>query len=515
MILPRRLASVVALVVLAASVAGAQAPPSLMLSRVAYATRKNTAKLEGELKTQIEAIDREVAEASRLGRTGELRRLFTKGLSLLAGNGWSAEQEFAASLVLRTDRVYVDPSRPWVVRLEQIYLPATELKGTLSAHVTLRQRPAPAPGAAAAQPPAEAVVKDLGTFDGVSRDLRDVPFLMEMNLAGVEPGQYRLRADVAEGSRPLGTVTLGVAIEKGLDARLARLEEAAASVAESVRADLRYPADYIRKVNLGRIPPGAFDLPRELRLAEEAAANSTSGREWFKGRTGDLARHYHLAPANEVMPYRLFVPKAYDGSKPFPLVVALHGLGGNEGSFFESYERRLLPLAEKHGYIVVAPLGYRVDGFYGSAIGTDATARQTANLSEQDVMETLRLVRAQYRVDDRRIYLMGHSMGGIGTWAIGAKYPEIWAALAPFAGRGSDAAAERVRHIPAVLVHGDADPTVPVEGSRQMVAALKKLGGEVEYIEVPGGNHSNVVAPNFEAVLTFFDKHTRPRPAGR
>ena len=506
-----RLLLPVALVVLAAATAAAQAPSSILLSRVAYNTRKNTAKPEGALKATIEALDREIAEASRLGRTSELRRLFAKGLSLLAGNGWSPEQEYAASLVLRSERLFVDPAKLWVVRLEQIFAPSIELKGPLSARVSIRQRPViaqPAP-AAPAQPAAETTVKDLGVFEGPGADLRDAPFLMEINLAGITPGPYRLQAEVLDGDRVIGTTALPVALEANLDDRLARLEAAASRAPESVRGDIRYPADMMRKITLGRVPPTGFDLRRELQRAEEAATAAAAGREWFKGRTGDLARRYHLTAAGEVMPFRLFVPSSYDGSKPYPLIVALHGLGGSENSFFDSYNRLLPPLAEKHGYMVLAPLGYRADGFYGMPIGSDPVSRRAAELSEQDVMESLRLVRSQYAVDPNRIYLMGHSMGAMGTWAIAARHPEVWAALGPFAGRGSDAAAERVKEIPSIVVHGDADPTVPVEGSRHMVAALKKLGAEVQYIEVPGGDHGNVVAPNLEAVLGFFDKHKK------
>ena len=59
-------------------------------------------------------------------------------------------------------------------------------------------------------------------------------------------------------------------------------------------------------------------------------------------------------------------------------------------------------------------------------------------------------------------------------------------------------------------MHGDADPTVNVSGSRTMVAKLKELGTEFKYIEVPGGLHSDVVAPNLEKAIEFFDKHTKP-----
>ena len=62
----------------------------------------------------------------------------------------------------------------------------------------------------------------------------------------------------------------------------------------------------------------------------------------------------------------------------------------------------------------------------------------------------LRLMKAAYNVDESRIYLIGHSMGAIGTWALGAKYPQTWAALVPFSGVGSPALAERMKAHPAV-----------------------------------------------------------------
>jgi predicted peptidase len=104
---------------------------------------------------------------------------------------------------------------------------------------------------------------------------------------------------------------------------------------------------------------------------------------------------------------------------------------------------------------------------------------------------------------------MGHSMGGIGTWKIAAKYPDIWAAIAPFSGSGQPATIERFKHIPEFVVHGDNDPTVNVSGSRTMVAKMKELGVEVKYVEVPGGNHGSVVAPNIAGAIDFFDAHKK------
>lgn len=129
-------------------------------------------------------------------------------------------------------------------------------------------------------------------------------------------------------------------------------------------------------------------------------------------------------------------------------------------------------------------------------------------------MHVLDIVRKNYKIDPDRTYLMGHSMGAIGTWAVGTKHPEIWAALGPISGVADPRTVASMRNIPEVVVHGDADTTVPVSGSRNMVAEMKRLGVDVKYIEVPGGSHTSVPGPNMAAIFDFFDTHKRSAGAG-
>src|SRR5215831_17046139 len=130
-----------------AAPAFSQALTSLASVRVGYTTRKNTVKPQGELKAQIDALDQQIAEATRLGRTGELRRLFAKGVVLLSGRPWTDALDYANSIVLRTDHVVADAAKAYTVRIEQIYAPSIDLDHPLSAHAMLRKRPTPpAPG---------------------------------------------------------------------------------------------------------------------------------------------------------------------------------------------------------------------------------------------------------------------------------------------------------------------------------------------------------------------------------
>jgi predicted esterase len=485
------------------SLAAAQALPNISSLQVRYNTRKATVKPDGELKAQIDAVDKEIAAANKQGRLGEVRRQIAKGLALLDGTPWTPALDFQNSLALRSERTVADSSVPYALRLEQIYSPSIELTPALTAKVALRKRP-PMPAGATA-PPALVTVKELAVFDGLSRDLRESPFAMELDVAGVEDGAYVIETQVSEGTTTLATTTLGVVLHKGLDARLRALETAAASLLPSVRADVSYPADYIRNVNRGRVGIQTFNVGTEVAAAEAVLAAAKGGKDPFKGRTGDFERHYLLEGANEVMPYRVYVPKAYSPAAGAPLVIALHGLGGNEDSFFDQYSKLPPQLAEKHGFLLAAPNGFRVDGFYGATMMSsgDAAARRRVEYSEKDVLEVLRIMKATYKVDESRIYLIGHSMGAIGTWALGSKYPDIWAAMVPFSGVGSPALAERMKAIPQFVVHGDADATVNVSGSRNMVAALKKAGANVTYLEIPGGSHTDVVVPNLPKAFEF------------
>jgi len=493
-----------AALLLVPSLTAAQALPNISSLTVRYNTRKATVKPEGDLKAQIADVDKEIAAANRLGKTGDVRRQIARGLALLDGTPWTPALDFQNSLVLRSDRVVVDSSAPYSLRLEQIYSPSTDLTPALTAKVVLRKRTAPpAPGtmtAAVATPPLA-----LGVFDGVSRDLRESPFAMELDLSAAADGAYQIDAEVLDGTTSIATTTLGVVLHKGLDTRLRALETAMASVAAGVRADIGYPADYIRNVNRGRIGLGTFNVGAEIAVAEAVWAAAKGGKDPFQGRKGDFERHHLLQGANEVMPYRVYVPKSYSPSTAAPLVIALHGLGANEDSFFDQYSQLPPQLAEKHGFLLAAPHGFRVDGFYGSTIlgAGDAAARRRVEYSEKDVLEVLRLMKAAYKVDESRIYLIGHSMGAIGTWALAAKYPDIWAALVPFSGVGAVTLAERMKGIPQFVVHGDNDATVNVSGSRSMVAALKQHGANVTYLEIPGGSHTDVVVPNLPKAFEF------------
>jgi predicted peptidase len=225
------------------------------------------------------------------------------------------------------------------------------------------------------------------------------------------------------------------------------------------------------------------------------------GRDPLAARRGEFKKAYLSKVDNTLQPYQLFVPSSYDASKPYPLIIALHGMGGDENSYFAGYGNGALKVeAERRGYIVACPKGRSPASMY-------------LNDAERDVMDVLGEVMRVYKIDPDRVYMTGHSMGGFGSWSIAMNHPGVFAAIAPVAG-GSYAPAgmSKITHIPQIVIHGDNDRTVAVARSREMVAMGKKLGAQMKYIEVPGGSHSDVVVPTFKDVFDWFDAHRR-RPA--
>jgi len=229
---------------------------------------------------------------------------------------------------------------------------------------------------------------------------------------------------------------------------------------------------------------------------------------------------YQFEEAGMAMEYQLYVPTSYDAATPSPLIVLLHGLGSNPGGVIRY--QGMTDLAEERGYIVVAPMGYNPRGWYGSRGTGRASERGPAaddpdnlgELSEMDVMNVLELTLEAYNVDRDRVYLAGHSMGGGGTWHIAIKYPDIWAGLGPVAPAiyTSPDALSAITHIPVIVIQGDEDRLVGVEGTRTWVAKMAELGMTHRYIEIPGGDHSRIISrdpDNVKAIFDFFDQHQR------
>lgn len=271
-----------------------------------------------------------------------------------------------------------------------------------------------------------------------------------------------------------------------------------------------------------------------------ASAQAPDGKQAAKGKGGGFAqdprvqtRMYHFADTNEELPYSLYVSSKVTKDKKAPLIVTLHGLGSTQTIMMT---KAAVDLAEEGGYILVAPLGYNTGGWYGSPViagpgrgngkgkgaapGAAAPAPPPANLSElseKDTMNVVAMVRKEFNVDDKRIYLMGHSMGGAGTLYLGSKYASMWAAI------GAEAPADfgmnnnrkdilqkmKDVNLPVIIVQGDMDEMVPVTNTRTWVDTMKEMNLNFEYVEQPGISHGPVIQTGLKPIYEFFAKHTK------
>ena len=112
-------------------------------------------------------------------------------------------------------------------------------------------------------------------------------------------------------------------------------------------------------------------------------------------------------------------------------------------------------------------------------------------------------------VDANRVYLEGHSLGGMATWEWALSNPEHFAAISPEAGIGEPYRAARLRNIPAWAIHGEMDDVVPNGYADQMVSALQAVGAPVRYTLIKGGGHNMPADLDRKQILEWYLRQTR------
>jgi predicted peptidase len=187
-------------------------------------------------------------------------------------------------------------------------------------------------------------------------------------------------------------------------------------------------------------------------------------------------------------PFKLAIPIGYDSRKNYPLVVVLHGYGGNHLEYSGG-------VRSNPDYFELHVLGRARGGGY-------------TDLSEADVLDAVDYVRQNWRIDDRRIHLTGTSMGGGGTFKLASRYPDRWASGRPVCGYGNDQPILNSLHVPFYSTHSVDDPSVPVLTSRAPLQRLLAAGGQVIIDETVGLQHAawNYTEGNNRAVKWMYDQ---------
>ncbi len=207
---------------------------------------------------------------------------------------------------------------------------------------------------------------------------------------------------------------------------------------------------------------------------------------------------------SDTLPYRVLLPKNYDKTKAYPVVLFLHGAGergrDNEkqlvhGSklFLDSINR------EKFPAIVIFPQCAEDSYWSNVEIKRDTAGIRTFhfNLNEEPtsmmklLLEFVKQLPRQYKIVENRFYVTGLSMGGMGTFEIVRRLPKRFAAALPICGGADPASAKQIKHLPWWIFHGDQDNVVPISHSETMVNALKAAGATVKFSVYPGVGHNS------------------------
>jgi predicted peptidase len=200
-----------------------------------------------------------------------------------------------------------------------------------------------------------------------------------------------------------------------------------------------------------------------------------------------------------VLPYRFHQPEKIEHGKKYPLVLFFHGAGERGLDNRKQFLRfTTIPFWDKYPCYVLAPqcptyiTGKPEEGstWVQTSFGANShTMNAQPTWSMQMAMELLDKVMADKHIDHNRIYVTGLSMGGFATWEILQREGSIFAAAVPVCGGADLNYASQLINIPLWVFHGDADNTVPVKRSRDMVAAITAAGGHPKYTELPGVGH--------------------------
>jgi predicted esterase len=449
-------------------------------------------------------LEAEARRAAQLGRFGDALRGYAQATAVVRNVEWTPALDLASSLEARTDHLLVDPGQSLVLSLVPLYPTTQSEAAKLTAAVFLAE---------------DGKTTGRQLVRPVILDPSRLPFAIRFTVPDLPPGNYSLEVRLSPAAYQvpeilhdilLKSVTVHIEslshVAAALSERLALVSPTGSPKTRAALATAEYLLRFYERADRGEEGWRRFSqypFGEQFAVANAILDDLATGRDPFGAKHGDFHRTYRSAVDQTLQPYRLFVPDAYDGQRDFPLIVALHGSGGDENDFFDSYpEAPLKPEAQRLGFLVVCPKGRGpTSGYRGAA--------------EQDVFDVLAEVRRDYRVDPRRIYLMGHSMGAYATWRLAAQHPGIFAALGPIAGGGNPADMTRLRGVAMYVVHGTADQTVPVERSRAMVAAARQSGSPVLYIEIQGAGHYDAVIGQFGPMLDFFAAHSQstvPQP---
>ena len=183
------------------------------------------------------------------------------------------------------------------------------------------------------------------------------------------------------------------------------------------------------------------------------------------------------------LPYRLILPENYDNTKKYPVILYLHGMGEN-GTDNEAQLKYIHLMYSTAGDMLKEAILVAPQNNSGWFIGEDNTVGVAKRLLDNVIEE--------YSCDINRIYVMGMSMGGHGTWNMLESYPEFFAAAIPICGWGNSQIGDKLKNMPIWIYHGTADPTINISQSESVYNSIINAGGnKVKFTRLEGVQHDS------------------------
>ena len=245
--------------------------------------------------------------------------------------------------------------------------------------------------------------------------------------------------------------------------------------------------------------PATDDAAPALAPGAPLSAQREALIEAFKNKSAGLPEEFEARTFKGEwnMPYRLFKPEAGAGGK-LPLIIYLHGSGGlgddnqKQMGLGNIFGTRVFALPDNQKRFPCYVLAPQTDRGWARYDISQQPAKSIAGLGDgsQMALNVIDALRREFPIDDRRIYVTGQSMGGLGVWNVTAYRQKFFAAAIPCCGSVGADDVRRAADTPVWAFHGDADDTVPVATSRERIAALRKAGAHPLYTEYAGVGHN-------------------------
>src|SRR5260370_18954568 len=227
----------------------------------------------------------------------------------------------------------------------------------------------------------------------------------------------------------------------------------------------------------------AFAAVALMLWAGERPASAQAATDVYLGFDGHVLDAWNIQ-----LPYSMERPIGYDAAKKYPLVVFLHG-SGESGTDNKRQVSKHIGVPQGGSVFTLPASQAKYPTFFVAPQAPLPGMAGWMGIPGQAVLKLIASLEQQFSIDASRLYLTGLSMGGYGTWALVEGNPKLSAAAVPMSGGGDTSKAGGIAQLPIWHFHGAIDPIVPVQQSRDMIAALMTTGGHPKYTEYPNGQH--------------------------